>query len=57
MSAREKSTDESCVGDARLGEHVIFALHVVQPSTNSKEALVGCKKLLGFGGIDKSDGM
>jgi hypothetical protein len=55
MSTRGKRSTEGW--DARLGEHVIFALHVVQPSTNSKEALVGCKKLLGFGAIDKSDGM
>jgi hypothetical protein len=48
---------KSSVKNARLGEHVIFALHVVKPSTNSKEALVRCKKLLRFGGIDKSDGI
>lgn len=36
---------------------MIFALHIVQPSTYSEEALVGCKKLLRFGGIDKSDGV
>jgi hypothetical protein len=43
--------------NVRLGEHMIFALHIVQPSTYSEEALVGCKKLLRFGGIDKSDGV
>ena len=42
---------------ARFGEHVIFALDVVQPSADSKEALVCCKKLLGFGAIDKADGV
>jgi hypothetical protein len=36
---------------------VVFALYVVQPSTNAKEALVSRKKLLGFGGINKSNGI
>jgi hypothetical protein len=34
---------------------MIFALYVVQPSANAKEALVSRKKLLGLGGINKSD--
>jgi hypothetical protein len=54
---RERKTDRSGVGNARLGKHVVFALHVVQPSTNAKEALISREKLLGFGRINKSDGI
>jgi hypothetical protein len=36
---------------------VVLALHIVQPPTNAKEALVGREKLFSLGGVDKSDGM
>ena len=34
---------------------MIFALHIVQPPTDTEEALIGGEKLLSLGSVDKSD--